>query len=118
MGESTLAISAQMAAAEHVIEIQSAEQHQNLVKDSRRLVVFYGADWCTGCDQITKFFVELSAKYHKRLTFAHADIDKAKLDFERVPAFIAFRKGEELNGFEGSDPNSLKILTKEVILAD
>lgn len=101
-----------------VHEIVDRSDYESFLKSKTRAIIFYSATWCTGCEKITSFYAKLSDKYAGRVALAHVDIDRAGVPLEQVPAFVGYRKGDEINSFEGADPYSLKALMKEVIQAD
>lgn len=102
-----------------VVTIRCQADYEQLLDQHRRVILFYGTTWCEGCTKVKPFYEALAAKYSKRLTFAYADVEENKLqkEFERVPVFVGFRKGEVVNSFEGGERFSMKELAKEVILA-
>lgn len=101
-----------------IVIINNQQDYNNLLKN-RRVVLFYGTNWCDGCSKVKPFYELLAAKYHKRLTFAYADVDANGLtkEFDQVPVFVGFRKGKVLNSFVGGERFSIKELVKEVITA-
>jgi thiol-disulfide isomerase/thioredoxin len=101
-----------------VVEITSQAEYDALLK-RRRVILFYGTNWCEGCTKVKPFYEALASKYSKRLTFAYADVEVNKLtkEFEQVPVFVGFRKGEVVNSFVGGERFSIKELAKEVIEA-
>jgi len=49
---------------------------------------------------------------------AHVDIEVVKLEFSRIPVFVALFKGKEINTMEGADDEGLKNFVKTLILTN
>ena len=98
-----------------VLEITSVGDYEIFKNNHRRGVIFYGAKWCHACNDIEPLYRRIANRYHKRIAMAHADIDECKLDFDRIPVFVAFYNGKELTNMEGADFDGLKQFIREVI---
>lgn len=101
-----------------VIEITSIDDYDKFKRNHRRGIIFYSAEWCEACKEIMPLYTRIANKYYKRIAMAHADIEVCKLDFSRVPVFVSFRKGTELNNMVGANKDALKDFIKEAIEVD
>ena len=98
-----------------VIEITNGEEYNTFKNAHHRGIIFYGADWCDACTQIHPMYTRIANRYHKHVAMAHADITVCKLDFSRIPVFVSYYKGKELDSIEGADVEGLKQLVKGII---
>lgn len=101
-----------------VIEITNISDYDVFKRNHRRGIIFYGAEWCEACKEIMPLYTRIANKYYKRIAMAYADVERCKLDFSRVPVFVSFRKGVELNNMVGANKDSLKEFIKEAIEAE
>lgn len=100
----------------NVIELHSREEFEEFRKHSRA-IVFYGAKWCSACQELEPLYARIAARYSKRIKMAHVDVEDAGLDFTAVPVIVSFRKGVLLNEILGTDKEGLKEFIKEAIQA-
>lgn len=98
-----------------VIEITNNEQYERFKKSHRRGIIFYGASWCKGCSQLAPLYERIANRYHGRIALAHADVEVCGLDFSKVPVFVAYRKGREINSILGADSERLREFVKGAI---
>ena len=98
-----------------VIKITNRDEYEAFKNDHRRGIIFYGAEWCQACQDITAMYTRVANRYHKRIAMAHADIDTCQLKFERIPVFVAYLGGEEVNSIEGADDDRLKRFVRDTI---
>lgn len=101
-----------------VIEITNLDQYETFKQAHRRGIIFYGAGWCHACKEIEPLYTRIANRYHKRIAMAHVDIDVCKLEFSKVPVFVSFRKGTQLDSMIGADNEGLKEFVKEAIAHD
>lgn len=99
-----------------VVEITNADQYKLLLRDNPKLVIFYGAKWCDACTKIIPLYTGIANKYYKRITMVHVDIEVCKLDFSRIPVFVAMKDGKQIKHMVGGNDEGLKELVREAIL--
>lgn len=98
-----------------VVELISTEDYRKFVSENKKGVVFYGAEWCHACKDISDLYNRIAAKYGHLIGFAHADVDAAGLDFTHVPVFIGLKDGSPVSRVDGSNKDDLRELIKGVI---
>lgn len=98
-----------------VIEINNVDDYQRFKEEHQRGIIMYSAEWCDACKDIYPLYVRIANRYYKRIGMAHVDVEKCQLSFDRVPVFVSFYEGKELDSIEGADVESLKNLIKEAI---
>ena len=103
-----------------VIEIQTTEEFNNLVKDPNYAVtiVDFHASWCPPCKAIKPFYEELSKK-HTDVQFLKVDVDTladvaAEAGIRAMPTFVIYKKGEKTDQIlEGADRDTLSQLVRK-----
>ena len=65
---------------------------------------------------LNHYIIELVNSAGQHIKLGIVDIDELNLDFSKVPVFVAYVKGEEVNNMLGSDPQGLKDFIKNTIL--
>lgn len=100
-----------------VHHIKSYDAYIAFKKKYPRCVIFYGADWCDACKEVKDLYARIAKRYETKIILAYVDIDNPKLNFQRIPVFVFYRRGEEVNSIEGADKEGLKRLIREAILS-
>lgn len=98
-----------------VAQLRSYNDYKSYTKKNRKCIVFYGANWCNACNNISGLYKRIADKYGHLVGFAYADIDDAGLDFTHVPVFIASVDGKPIGRLDGTNRDSLKELIKTLI---
>lgn len=98
-----------------VIEITNSKEYDAFKKNHTKGIIFYGADWCHACQQITPLYNRIANHYNDLVAFSHADIQRCGVDFSKVPVFIAYHNGKQINSMLGADSEGLKDFVKEVV---
>lgn len=83
-------------------KLQSIEQFNEL-KQTKKVVFVFSADWCPDCRFIDPFMPEVEAKFND-FTFIYVDRDDfidicADNDIFGIPSFLAFEGGVETGRF-------------------
>jgi thioredoxin-like negative regulator of GroEL len=98
-----------------VIKLKNSGDYHKFKKSHRRGIIFYSAEWCSACEQIEPMYNRIANKYYRKIAFAHVDIDECNLDFSKIPVFVSFHNGKQLDSMEGADTETLKIFIKDAI---
>lgn len=70
---------------DEVIYITSVDQKQNLINNSKVLIVKLGAEWCGPCEKVMPRYKQLAVDFvDKSIVFASEDVDD-ELDLNPVP---------------------------------
>ncbi|KAI6084544.1 DUF1000-domain-containing protein, partial [Hypoxylon rubiginosum] len=105
------------------IEIQSAEQFSELLKNSRIVVADFYAKWCGPCKQIAPFYEQLSVSLSrpKVATFVKIDTEAegakaiaAEYAVTHLPTFIVFRDGSVVEKVKGANPQQLQSIVEKL----
>ena len=77
--------------------LQSVAEHDQLVADSKIVVVKYGAVWCRPCVTLGAELAKMASEFES-VTFASVDIDKIK-HFQgcKLPTTRIYKGGEEID---------------------
>ncbi|KAI9903025.1 hypothetical protein N3K66_002377 [Trichothecium roseum] len=101
--------------AEALIQIQSKQEFDSLLKSSRIVVADFYAEWCGPCKQIAPFFEQLASKvsHPKLISFAKINTDNlkdltAEHSVSSLPTFLVFRDAKVVDKIQGADPQRLK----------
>ena len=100
---------------EGVILINSYDKFKAF-KKWPKCIVMYTAEGCEACTSIKPLYHRIGRRYGQHIKLGIVDIDELNLDFSKVPVFVAYVKGEEVNNMLGSDPQGLKDFIKNTIL--
>jgi Grx4 family monothiol glutaredoxin len=98
------------------IELQSAQQLQELGKNDALLVCNFWAEWCAPCQQLNQIFDQLSETYgNDHLRFIKIDAEKVEevtesFGVSAVPTFLFVRGGKVIEKIEGA--NGPELATK------
>ncbi len=91
---------------------------QNLVKDSEKVMVQFGASWCGNCRIMKPKFKKLASE-NEEIPFYYVDAEKfpesrklAKVD--NLPTFAIFKNGELVNQVQTNQAESLNNLFAEL----
>lgn len=101
-----------------VIDINNVRDYDTFKKKYTCGVIFYSASWCEACSELLPLYERIANRYYKYVALGYVDIDKCRLDFNKVPVFVAFYKGEEVNSIEGADSDRLKEFIRSTIKLD
>lgn len=100
------------------VSILTDSNYQQMIADSKKLLVDCWAEWCAPCRRSTPVFVELSEKYgNENIVFAKLDTainqDAAgAFKILSLPTFLEFENGELKHRWTGADIDRLR---KEII---
>lgn len=105
------------------VQIQSPEQFNTLLAQSRIVVADFYADWCQPCKQIAPLYETLSQSLSRPniATFVKIDIEGPRSKevaqayaVTSIPTFILFRDGKVVEKAKGADPSRLKSLIEKL----
>ena len=90
------------------LPIQSAEQFDNLIAESKvPVLVDFWADWCGPCKMVAPELRKLAAEQSGQVIVAKVDTEQhgnlaARYSIRSIPTFIVFRKGSEDRRTQGA----------------
>jgi len=76
--------------------INNNKTYNDIIKNNNKVVILYGTDTCITCLKYKPFFIRLSNKYYKKISFLYTDIDETNLSFKNVPVLFFIINGKEL----------------------
>jgi putative thioredoxin len=101
------------AAGADVIDVTLQSFRAEVMEDSlRRLVLIdFWAPWCQPCKQLTPVLEKVVTATRGKVRLAKMNIDQYpqiadKLGIQSIPAVVAFHKGQMIDGFMGTLPES------------
>ena len=88
-----------------MVELISARQFNQIIKEHDMVVVDFFAQWCGPCQMMHPIVEELANKY-RHIKFVKLDIDESinvAIDqkVQVVPTFVAYKNGTEINRIIG-----------------
>jgi thioredoxin 1 len=91
-------------AVEEVIQVESADEFEQLVAGDERVLVDFYADWCGACQRIAGTVEDLAADSENPVV--KLDVEElpeltASYDVEAVPTVIVFQRGLPVERFRG-----------------
>ncbi|MBQ6355406.1 thioredoxin [Candidatus Saccharibacteria bacterium] len=102
-----------------VIELNSENFENEVLKSSEPVLVDFWADWCGPCQMMSPIVEELAkdAKYFKvgEVNIDDEDILAEKYEVSSIPCFIAFKDGREIGRSVGAQSKKklIKLLGME-----
>ena len=100
-----------------ITSITSVEQLKAVLRDNRKVIVKFEADWCGPCRALAPFFETLSEQHKESIVFCKVDVDEAAEVAESesvtcMPTIKAFHNGKLIDTVMGaSQPNITKLVT-------
>jgi putative thioredoxin len=101
------------AAGDAVKDVTTASFAQDVIAESRRqpVLVDFWAPWCGPCKQLAPALEKAVQESGGRVKLAKMNIDEhpgiaGQLGIQSIPAVIAFRDGQPVDGFMGAIPES------------
>ena len=86
---------------------------KQLIAETPRVVVQFGAPWCGPCRTMKPLVEEISASF-PNMTFAYVDIDDSPLLAKAVPTVIGFANGSPVAQVVGSSLGDVVLLAKKI----
>lgn len=98
-----------------IIEVTSAQHHDQLLKSGRPHIIFFGSERCGYCKQMKPVFSDIAQK-SPHILFAHVETTKVPVDeLPAVPIFVGHNsKGEVVGQVRGADVKGLQNLVQSV----
>src|SRR5262245_26510372 len=94
-----------------MIEVGDADFEQEVLNRSRQVpvVVDFWAEWCEPCRQLSPLLEKMAVERRGKFVLAKVNIEEAQrlamyFRIESIPAVLAFRGGQAVNGFVGLLP--------------
>jgi len=91
---------------------------KEIVENTDKVIVQYGASWCGNCRIVKPKFRKLSEQY-THINFVYVDAEKfpnsRKLSqVNNLPSFTTFKEGEVLDHFEGNKIDKVESLIAKI----
>ncbi|KAF2842810.1 DUF1000-domain-containing protein [Patellaria atrata CBS 101060] len=103
------------------VKITSPAQFNNLLSQSRVVVVDFFADWCAPCKVIAPVYEQLSAQLSRpnRVTFTKVNVDEQtqiaqQYGISSIPTFMIFKNGQEAAKIRGAKAKDLSDAVKKL----
>ncbi|KAL8843641.1 MAG: hypothetical protein Q9170_000145 [Blastenia crenularia] len=101
--------------------ISSTDHFNQLLSNSKIVVVDFYADWCAPCKAIAPVYEQLSAQLSRpqKITFAKVDTERQKqvaqlYRIEALPTFMVFKDQQIISTVKGADPRRLSDVVKKL----
>jgi thioredoxin 1 len=94
-----------------VVQVNSMDQFQEMLKNNKILLANFSANWCPGCRTAAPEFAKLS-KEMKKVAFVKINVDVGRdiaqeFQIESIPAFKLFHDGNVAKSFVGFDGEAI-----------
>lgn len=99
-----------------VAEITNFDQHQGLIANNDRVVIFLGSERCGHCRTMVPV-VQKFARQYPNVAFGHVEITKVKTEnVGPVPVFVGYRDHNPVDVVLGADNEALQgMITKKLL---
>jgi thioredoxin len=102
----------------HLIKL---EEFMEAIDDERLVVVDFYAQWCGPCKAIAPILEKMAEEFKNDTVFYKVDVDNADKEvtvaINAMPTFIFYRRGEQIDMFEGANPKKLRQTVEKLITA-
>ncbi|MBR1627308.1 MAG: thioredoxin [Bacteroidales bacterium] len=93
------------------LEINESNFQQNVMEESKLVVLDCGATWCGPCQHIAPIIEELAKEYEGKAVVAKCDVDEspeipAKYGIRNVPTVLFIKNGEVIERMVGANSKS------------
>jgi thioredoxin 1 len=81
------------------IKISDETFEENVIKNSKPIIIDFWAEWCGPCKQIGPILEEISDEYNDKIIIGKMDVDAnpetpGKYQIRGIPTMLLFNKGE------------------------
>lgn len=88
------------------------ENFEEIIKNNKKVVVDFWANWCMPCRMVAPIFENLAKKYKGDIVFAKINVDEepdiaSKYGIMSIPNFIIFKNGEKVGEIVGALPENI-----------
>lgn len=95
-----------------VVELESEEQFDDLIKGNTKVVVKFTASWCQPCKKIHPFYQQKCTEF-SNCNFLTVDVDdfdaiSSKYSVSMMPTFLVIQEGSVLGTYRGSSEPGLE----------
>jgi thiol-disulfide isomerase/thioredoxin len=89
------------------IVISNVADHNRVIDEYDRLVIFFGSSSCSHCRNMAPIFEKLAREYPS-VAFAKVDISKVKVaNVDAVPVFVGYKNGVPVEVMLGATRDEL-----------
>jgi thioredoxin-like negative regulator of GroEL len=100
-----------------VISVTDNKQYLDLLKNHKKVIVYYGDPNCDACRKYGYFYKKLANKYYKKAVFIYTDITKCGLSLSSIPAIYSYINGKEFLKLEdGVNTKDIKSMMKTILI--
>lgn len=103
-------------------QVKTTEQFQEILKNHKKVMVDFSADWCGPCKVIGPVFEKLAEKHEKDVYFIKVDVDEANdiaemYNITALPTIKSFVDGKTAHKFDmrGADTAKLTKLVQDFV---
>ena len=84
---------------EHVKAISDSSFEQDVLNNSKPVIIDFWAEWCGPCRALGPIFNEVAQTHHEKVVFAKINIDEnqqtpAKYGVMSIPTLMLFKNGQ------------------------
>ena len=84
--------------AEKIITINSTEEFDSTIKNTRYVLAEFYADWCAPCRMVAPVIERIAEQYSSRITTVKVNIDEQqelaiRYGIQTIPTIIFFKEG-------------------------
>lgn len=98
-----------------VFEITNVTEHDSLIHNNQRLVIFFGSNRCGHCKSIAPVFANLAAA-NPHIAFAHVEVSRIKTEnVDGVPVFVGYKDGQPVDTVIGADDEGIIALIRQLM---
>jgi thioredoxin len=98
--------------------LETLEEFNEAIEDSRLVVIDFYAQWCGPCKRLAPKYEELAEEYGEKIVCYKVDVDVAS-DIARecaisaMPTFHFYKNGDKISDFMGANEAKLRDTIKE-----